>query len=97
MPELVPWGIDISPDIPKSLDLGCRFCPWSIFRAELERDDWRKYVVGFNPHPPVSHCKDLNMVGAFVIECPKCFSRFWFHVTETNYRLAEGICPNWPK
>ncbi|TSC81921.1 MAG: hypothetical protein G01um101420_704 [Parcubacteria group bacterium Gr01-1014_20] len=43
--------------------------------------DWRDCIVGFstsNPEDPANPGKK----GIIVIECPKCFANFWFHVWE---------------
>ncbi|OGN35323.1 MAG: hypothetical protein A3G02_01795 [Candidatus Yanofskybacteria bacterium RIFCSPLOWO2_12_FULL_44_13b] len=52
-----------------------------------------KYVVGF-----VGIGLDIDDGSLFIIinQCPKCFSKFWFHVGYDTALHIKDTCPNWP-
>ncbi len=82
------WGCQISSIMEHSKDCECPKCKWNWIR-QAEKNKPR-YVVGFSTHPPYpSRVEQVEMIGAFVIECPICFCKFWFHIPKVTYDLFE--------
>ncbi len=103
MPEnqfLRSWGIVYQNDITYSAEYECLECGWEWIdpkRSTLEAIKERyKALVGFSTSVVTGSVKS-HVVGIFIIECPKCFSKFWFHCTEGNVDLAKKFCESWPK
>lgn len=93
--QALNWGESLSPEIPYSRELCCKKCDWSTYGS---RPSWENFVCGFStncpPRPPASFTRE---VGAIIVECPKCFSKFWFHATELTLSHLRNNCPSWPK
>lgn len=87
--SLKSWGVSIL-GIEWSKGLDCKNCGWSWFGNEKKVR--AKTVIGFSINPPnESLVGDPNLVtiGAFIVECPVCFSKFWFHTTLVTYEVLE--------
>ena len=88
----ISWGVDFDNSIPHSEGWECENpeClkpKWSFVGGEIE--ETYKQVVGFH-----SFSHSLSVV---IIECPRCFSRFWVHFWLPTTQVIEKYCPNWPK
>lgn len=92
MPELKSWGVVWTEAIPYSARWECKNpeCYWRPTMGLKFYD----HMVGFAHEPFIR--RDKQIVGKMIIECPRCFSTFWFHMHEEN---AEDMMnsKNWPK
>ncbi len=91
------WGVSYqhgNPDVPHSWDYECLECKWSYFSAESFDQ-----IVGFHllSEPEYGITTSYKKIGIFIIECPKCFSKFWIHATEDIMEYAIHGCQKWPK
>jgi hypothetical protein len=85
---LESWGHPISENIRHSIRTVCTDCYWEW--GNKPRHVRGAAVVGFSKNPPFpSKVEFLVSIGAFVIECPRCFSKFWFHIEEVSYVVLE--------
>lgn len=79
------WGEQWHPGISRSKDWICDNCNWSWMRANSDTQD--QCIVGWNPDPPMpSNTRGAGMV---IVECPKCFEKFWFHLEPICLECAE--------
>lgn len=87
------WGIDFrSSDIPHSREFRCLYCGWLY-----QTLDAYECVVGFRllrRPPPLSYGGES--IGIVVIECPKCFEKFWLHLKELSVLLIKNYSSKWP-
>lgn len=81
------WGERYNTSQPYALDHDCPNCEW---RPKFP-DVYSKFATGFDPNCPPS--KRENWCGAMVIECPECFTKYWFHVNEDLLEGAKGLYP----
>lgn len=89
MPGLKSWGVQYNPSMYHALDLSC-VCGWS---ALLNR--YHDHVVGFTLD--VSPVCEIG-AGIIVLECPRCFTKFWFHIRRSSFvETLRDLCSNWPK
>lgn len=79
--EFKSWGVNIyNNGVRYSKGLNCPQCGWDWW-DELPEESG-KYIVGFSINPLFLSFSTDHMVGALIIECPRCFPKFWFHVAE---------------
>ncbi len=88
------WGVFYTSEIPQSKDWRCLECGWSFYDYEPTLDKYR-FVVGFSTEMPC-YSTQYGIVGILIVECPKCFSKFFFHVQGLLLDMVVDNCPNWP-
>jgi len=64
------WGQKYDDSISYAPSHSCPTCGIKFYG-----DNFAIYIVGFSPIAPTPK-RDLGMV---IMECPKCFAKFWFH------------------
>lgn len=80
------WGEPWNQSIRHSTDWNCDKCNWSFL--DQHPLPQIQYVVGFSTNIPIpSHQHDV--VGILIVECPNCFSKFFFHLTRLFWRGVE--------
>lgn len=108
--ELKSWGDGrggLDDSVVRSVDLDCPNCNWSPMACyKTTGEPWHRHIVGFTTDCPPSQTLALKMfgfgydvkerLGAVIIECPQCFSKFWFHLTEDGLEYCKKWCPQWP-
>lgn len=112
---LISWGKTHDGN-PYSAGWDCRECGWAFMqgaRANYEQ------IVGLEilqepaddaMYRLMNAMSGVNdpKIGIIVIECPKCFEKFWFHVSKDYINQVNGLAneslnygkdliPNWPK
>ncbi len=87
------WGVRYNQDFPYSKDWRCRECGWSFFDEDTEKSG--PCVVGFSTDYTV-HSSQFGVAGVLIVECPKCFSKFFFHVTHLLLKSVVYAMPQWP-
>lgn len=80
------WGVRWDPSIQHTRDLCCPFCDWN---PGFEMKTRGPYVVGFDTDVPRSPLS--GVIGGFILECPKCFEKFWHHVFPVSVELLMLI------
>lgn len=97
MAELKSWGVAIEGDCKKSADWNCPVCGWSYFYEKTPEKF--QNIVGFTKNYPMRSTQS-GVVGAFVIRCPKCETKFWFHTSMFCIEAIEMMCGaykiSWP-
>ena len=93
MPEPKSWGEQYNNNFPyapvhECPNEGCDFKEWA--------DKLYEYLIGFQLERREPK-NGLIRMGKGIFECPKCFTKFWFHLFEENIRYIIRHCPNWPK
>ncbi len=91
MSKRVGWGTFYTPDIRYAGGWQCLDCNYDFGYPNSV-----KVVIGFSTDSPKFTGND-KMVGIVIVECPKCFEKFWFHITEDLYECLQELAPNWPK
>ncbi len=84
MSEKWTFGFEYNASIPYSSSWGCPHCQhFSIVGEEFGR--MTKCVVGISEEnvPTELHSDEFGNNFIVIIECPKCFKKFWFHVNES--------------
>lgn len=76
--EIQSEGVRIGPDVRYSPTWDCPGCG-----RRIHHQDIHDHVVGFDKNPPF--WSSAISVAAAVIECPKCFQKYWFHIEELFY------------
>ena len=80
------FGVDWNPALMYSSSWECLSCgSFQIFSAHDDPQDitWTNYIVGIQEvtEQNQSHSHEFGSSDyVFIIECPKCFEKFWFHV-----------------
>ncbi|TSC81920.1 MAG: hypothetical protein G01um101420_703 [Parcubacteria group bacterium Gr01-1014_20] len=100
-PVLRSWGVDYHIATYSSA-LCCVKCGWRMYEdlkniKELEqRNDC---IVGFELQSklPLPKDSDYWKIGIVVVECQKCFDKFWHHATKSWIENIQRSCKNWPK
>jgi len=91
------WGMKWEPSIKQE---GFQICPncgcWLFGEARDNGIVWYHYIVGFSSVDPRPSGRN-DIVGIFILDCPKCQTKFWQHCCRLNYESARRYCPNWPK
>ena len=88
------WGLSWNESFCRTIDWECRQCGWSYFSHN--RVERAKYVVGFSTNQPFPSGQ-IGIVGILIVECPNCFSKFWFHIPEDNLIKQIDLTPDfWP-
>jgi hypothetical protein len=80
------WGEPYNPSIPRGPDYDCQACGWDFMSFDVRSEQQKEAIVGFSPNMPVYSNKPFA-VGIFIVECPRCFEKFWFH-TDGNFYNA---------
>jgi len=94
--EFVAWGEKYHPDIKYSSSWGCPCGKWGWFTGFI-KDNPYGHVVGFSPEQPFPTHHEEGSAGIIILECPRCFKKFWFHITLEHARYCMKLCPQWPK
>ena len=90
-----PWGVFFGPEVRHAAGFCCLDCYFNFIGW-----DFNKYIVGFTTDNPPSYRNaddDGGILGAFILECPKCFTYYWLHASGYSVEDAIETCPNWPK
>ena len=91
--ELRSWGVTWSPDIKYSPNYRCPNCDES-YMSDRRREE---YIIGFSVDQPFVSSQMINtVIGILIIECPGCFSKFWFHLIDLQLDRCVRLCPRWP-
>lgn len=89
------WGVSpLKAEISRT-DYKCpgKDCGWSIMSTGS-----KKHAVGYSTDPPYpSRAGGKEPKGCLVLECPHCFTRFWFHIDLARINLWQTNCENWPE
>jgi len=85
------WG-KIPTECMKSSGYDCPHCGWFW---EMSIQLLKDYIIGFEP-------KDMGenrpkIVGVIYVECPVCFTRFYFHVSESFMHILDLFSKDQPK
>jgi hypothetical protein len=82
--DLDRWGVEYNESVPHSNGFRCENseCSWNIPKDF----SWLQYIVGYHE----------GIQAIIIIECPKCFEKFWIHCRSAKDYLAR-FCPNWPE
>ncbi|NTU69520.1 hypothetical protein HGB13_01655 [bacterium] len=101
VPDGVPiyktWGVMISQETPFARDFACTGCGYNMFNSMFFRSERiGRYIVGFSTEYQES-CSGMPRDGAAVFECPKCFTKFCFHLTDILLETYAEQCPLWPR
>ena len=93
--DIKNWGEPWSPEIEHSDDYSCPRCYWkpSSIGSSKEFRGWLVSIVGFSLEAPGSFRGDR--LGAFIIECANCFTKYYFHASPINIALCKLI-GKWP-
>jgi hypothetical protein len=87
------WGYSFNKvyDEQHSKSLCCKNCDWDL--TDQEDEIRAKTAIGFSSYMPDEYlgpnCDNSEKIGVFIVECPKCFSVFWFHTSLGSYRNLE--------
>ncbi len=92
MSELKSWGVVWTEAIPYSARWECKNpeCYWRPTLGMRLYD----HMVGFAHEPIVK--RDQSIAGKMIVECPRCFEKFWFHVHDMNVEDMM-VSKNWPR
>ncbi len=99
--SLRSWGVVYQNGMPYSAEYECLECGWGWIRPEgfkgiADLKERYQSLVGFST-AVIGNSVKSHVVGIFIIECPKCFQKFWFHCTQKNTEAARELCGSWPK
>ena len=100
MSEVIkPWGQVYHSGIKYSDDWNCPSGDWGWLQSFdlLFPNDRYKNVIGFSPNQPFLTHHIEGSVGIAILECPKCFEKFWFHISTDKIENYIKHCPGWPK
>ncbi len=88
------WG-EMYQDQAYARDWQCPHCGW----AWMEDSEYLKYVVGFATElgRPPAFIGASSRVGGVIVECKRCFQKFWCHVIETMVQTMAIDDDRWPK
>jgi hypothetical protein len=88
------WGVTWTYAIPHSIDHDCEGCGKWSFSGGAQEDINR--IVGFEYAPEPGFMSEK--VGKLIVECPKCGSKFWWHIRIDTVTVLRdrGLCPQWP-
>lgn len=97
--ELNSWGVVLTEAIPYSAGIDCRNCGWQFWLIDYPAAF--EYVVGFDSHLGALDYFDTpanKVKGRMIMECPKCFEKFWIHVHELTVQEMKrhGLWPGEP-
>lgn len=90
-----PWGVFYTPDVRYAGDWKCHDCGYNFFGSNLIGA-----IVGFTEDAPTTRTnihRSGGIIGAFILECPQCFVKSYFHAAKSLVEIAMEDCPNWPK
>ena len=97
-PVFRSWGVDYH--IARySASLDCPECEWDMYQ-DLENHEHRfDCVIGFHLGEGVvpGLMPNDRKIGIVVIECQKCFEKFWHHIWQSAVAYMQEDCKNWPK
>ncbi len=97
MVELRSWGEAYNPSFEHSEDTHCPYCYWRLSglgEKGLLPQGYFTYVVGFSLDAPPSSRQTI--VGAFIVSCPACFEKYWFHAGMKHIEICKAV-GKWPK
>ena len=92
------WGESVE-GITYSVGLDCRECGWDFPQEVISSRETFNCIVGFREAPFGGWSSEgtQRSLGALVLECPRCFSKFWFHAREYLVNSARRHCSRWSK
>lgn len=92
---MVDWGTQPDTDgVTHSTGLNCRECGWSAVEQGRQPRLLAQQVAGFKSIAPIPGNRGRSH--AIVIECPKCFSRFWYHCATLYATILAEHSQEWP-
>lgn len=82
---LKSWGYEYNSSLQHSSDAHCPNpeCNWQLQNMESPMG-WNQHIVGFSIEAPTSGRQ--GRIGAFIVECPSCFERYFFTVPKSKWR-----------
>jgi len=96
--EWQSWGIQPNSSMTHQLGINCPYCDY----YQRQKDMYR-YVVGFcndekyrkPTYPGAGLFVNFRRAGVVVIECPKCFEKFFAHTSEElNHSIERYMRDN---
>lgn len=97
--KVMSWGVQ-SDQAVRSRNWDCPNDCIRLQNISTYDPGFYKIVVGFDTDPPFSDHASIEYIqacpGAVIIECPKCFEKFYFHVMRSTVHGLMDYCPNWP-
>jgi len=89
--ELKEWGYPLDSTVCHATMSNCEKCKWE-FPLDLT-----PHIVGFTPFSPGWFPPRENQKRVIIIDCPKCQSKIWAHITADDLDKYKNKCPRWPK
>ncbi|MBI4155800.1 MAG: hypothetical protein HY507_01035 [Candidatus Zambryskibacteria bacterium] len=98
MSEIQSWGVSYNPAMTHAMDYECK-CGWSWIQAAMAHSQGNRYeqIVGFDTNQPFQTARAAYSIGIVIIECPRCFRKFWFHIELEKADTYRDLCIHWPK
>ena len=97
------WGATYNTAIKEHSGWQCPHCNERACYPEELLDNPHglyRFVIGFSMEIPFGsmrsgiHRSDNQVIGSFIVECPRCFEKYFIHVTVAEVRRAVEKCPN---
>ena len=92
--ELRSWGESYTQAVEHSASSHCPKCYWAphsqikpIRGRGIINHGWFAHILGFSLETPGS-CREGRM-GSFIIECPNCFTKYFFHASLDSIRFCK--------
>lgn len=87
MKNKLQWGGRWDPSIPYSVDWCCPSCRWPLPMGLKSA----QYIIGIDENCTVVKEKEDKIVE--IVECPKDFTKFWFHNERDNLERLKTYLP----
>jgi hypothetical protein len=91
--RLESWGESFSNDFGHSPGTNCPNCYWQLNGMGFPQGLFT-FIVGFTTDGPISTRE--GVVGIFIVECQKCFEKYWFHARSGHIEACKRV-GRWPK
>ncbi len=107
------WGVPYDSSIKRGDGSTCPVCDWDLVDFSSGHMVMHyQAIVGFTTHQPARTAsalilalaeadgidvKSSERIGIVIIECQRCFNKYWHHTTTSGYESKKTICPQWPK
>src|SRR3989344_7813658 len=90
------WG-ESTEGIQYSVNTDCKKCGWDFLAKKLKSRKNFDQIVGFcqAPFDRAESKGSQKSLGVLVIECPRCFEKFWFHARTYLVNSAKEFCSKW--
>jgi len=100
MNPIKSWGEPYIAGMEHSSDANCsnpscdwKLTKWSHIDGSALPQGWCTYIIGFSIEVPRS--MRSSKVGGLIIECPKCFTKYFYHVRIDSIEMCK-IKGKWP-